>query len=510
MQAIFKRSGAWTLAWLSVLGIVAPALGRPPMMRMPVMPVVPRQTVMPVVPRVSPISMSRATPPGLVHGPIPGGRIQGPVHLPRTIVSGAASSTTMPAGTIQMQTSGSSSMIFPNNNLSFLSGTNFRLTPTMQFILLEQQALNSTFNPGGFTFSSGLLPTGLTSLLPPGISVSIPTPMVSPLLLAELNGLALADPFLLGLQLNSLASLATISGTIRNTALSSPALNPLVSPNLMLLSGSGMNAVPLVGLASLSNGSMTTPGTMPFVLALNAEAELSPEEGRELMRKIRLAKSQAGASSTTIWSGSDLNVLLDDLKAHPDRQGRDVPLSQALLQRINIVPSHSRGNVGMFRNGVPTTWPSLLQGPAFQAERERINSLVPELARQAKAGEINAADLASLAESVATMRERLAAQIRDVPAPQYIRAKRFLEDLQSGLKVLREPDAGNYFTSAYAPNSRTVGDLVKYMTKNSLRFDRATAGDEAAYLAFYRTLATYNVSANLQEGNNTSRVAAAR
>jgi hypothetical protein len=71
---------------------------------------------------------------------------------------------------------------------------------------------------------------------------------------------------------------------------------------------------------------MTTPATLPFVVALNSEVELSPEEEKEFQRKINLVKSQTGASSTTVWSAKDLNVLLDDLKAHQDWSGHEVAL----------------------------------------------------------------------------------------------------------------------------------------------------------------------------------------
>jgi hypothetical protein len=55
---------------------------------------------------------------------------------------------------------------------------------------------------------------------------------------------------------------------------------------------------------------------------------------------------------------------------------------------------------------------------------------------------------------------------------------------------------------------KNVGELVRYMAKNDLRFAPAVAGDEAAYLAFYRALAIYDVNANLPATNSDSRVAA--
>jgi hypothetical protein len=132
------------------------------------------------------------------------------------------------------------------------------------------------------------------------------------------------------------------------------------------------------------------------------------------------------------------------------------------------------------------------------------------LVRQAKAGAVKAADLEALEQTVSAMRERLAGMIQDVPDPQYIRAKRFLVDLQSGIKVLHQPDAANYFSPMYGPESKSVRELVQYMSKNGLRFAPATAGDETAYLAFYQALATYDVSANLHAGSVPSQLASAK
>jgi hypothetical protein len=255
---------------------------------------------------------------------------------------------------------------------------------------------------------------------------------------------------------------------------------------------------------------MTSPATFPFVVALNSDVTLTPDQEKEFQRKLRLVRSQAGAASTTIWSASDLNVLLDDLKEHPDRAGTNVALSQEVLSHINIVPAKGNGNAGLLKNS--RRWPELLQRESFQDERNRIEALIPELVRQAKAGAVKTSDLEALDQTVSAMKEKLAGIIREVPDPQYIRAKRFLVDLQGGIKVLHRPDAANYFNPIYSPNAKTVRELVQYMNKNDLRFAPSTTGDEAAYLVFYRALATYDVSANLQPTKNApaNQVASAK
>ncbi len=519
MHIIRNRTGQFVLTFLSLLTAVSPALaqrgGRMGMGNAGFAPV-----------------MTRPTPPPIQHfRPMSSGSNMGlsnrtivaPTNTTarqRVIDSTTAPNTMMPTGTVMTPGMGT--------NTLRLSGTNNNmLSPTMQFMLLEQAALNASLSPEvalsfmGFPNASSpfgispLLPPGLTSLFPPGMNVTLPPTQFNPLLVNPflvnpfITGVnpfltGVTNPLLLSAQLNQLAALNNLA--LRRALLVSPTTGLLVSPSLFFLGSTGLNSLPLVGLSSLTAGGMTTPGTLPFVVALNSDITLSPEEEKEFQRKINLVKSQTGAASTTIWSATNLNVLLDDLKAHPERSGREVALSDGILQHVNIVPNKSNGNAGLLRN--VRFWPELLQRSTFREEREQIESLIPELLQQAKSGTIHSANVDALEMNINLMRDQLAGMIRDVPDPQYIRAKRFLTDLESGVKVLRRPDAANYFTPTYSAKAKNVGELVRFMAKNDLKFAPAVAGDEAAYLVLYRALAIYDVSANLQQTNRANQVAA--
>jgi hypothetical protein len=406
------------------------------------------------------------------------------------------------------------------NNFASFGFNNGTLSPTFQFMLLQQAALNATFSPeitlsflgvptGVSPFGlSPLLPPGLTSLLPPGINVTLPPPQMNPFILGVNPFLGInpfvpgvANPLLLSAQLNALSNLSL--ALRRPVVVVSPTTSLLVSPSMMFLGAPGINSLPLVGLGSLAAGGKTTPATLPFVVVLNSEINLSPEQEKEFQRKINLVKSQTGASPATIWSATDLNVLLDDLKAHPDRSGHEVTLSEDVLRHMNVVSSKSEG-ADLLRI---RPWPELLQKSAFKEDRESIEALIPELIRQARAGKIPTANLEALDLRLNLMRDELAGMIREVSAQQYISAKRYLTDLQKGAKVWGRPEAAHYFPPMDNANIKNVGALVQYMAKNDLRFAPAVAGDEAAYLVLYRALAIYSVSANMQE-NSGSQVAA--
>jgi hypothetical protein len=238
---------------------------------------------------------------------------------------------------------------------------------------------------------------------------------------------------------------------------------------------------PMASFGNFSSFGLTSSATPGGFMTIQASA---------------LGNSQA-ASATTVWSGSDLNVVLDDLKQLQTKglEGRDVTVPEDVLQHINIVPKNSHGNAGMLKN-FGRDWPELLKASDFQSERDRIETLLPKLAEQAKTGQVNAADLESLIEAKEAMEARLATQIQDVPDPQYVRAKRFLDNLQDGIRVLRRSDAAKYLSSANAPTAKTVRELAQYMNEHDLRFAPAVAGDEAAYLKLYQALAIYDVVAN--------------
>jgi hypothetical protein len=298
------------------------------------------------------------------------------------------------------QNSGTNLLVFPGTNPFFFSGTLFP-PETLRFMLLEQAALNASLNPGGSLFAPGftsLFPPGLNSLMPPGLTSLLP-PGVN------------VFPF-------------------------SPTPNFLLPPNTVFPIVPRVNLVPFVGVIPLLAGGLSLPGALPLVVGLSAETDFAPNGERELNKNMRLMKSQNQAFSTGAESTSKQNRLLDGLETHANRSGRDVPLSEEVVPHIRLALGKSTGSAGLLKIG---PWPELLQRSAFQGERDQIDALIPELTRRAKAGSIQPADLENLAQTISDMQERLAGLIQKVPDPQYIRAKRFLANLEDAVKALGQP-----------------------------------------------------------------------
>ena len=85
-----------------------------------------------------------------------------------------------------------------------------------------------------------------------------------------------------------------------------------------------------------------------------------------------------------------------------------------------------------------------------------------------------------------------------VPPSQHVEARRYLNSLQDAVRLLRQPDAGNYFNGTYAARGRTVPDLVRGMKEKGLQFAPAAPGDEAAYAILYQGLAGYDAATQAQ------------
>jgi hypothetical protein len=228
----------------------------------------------------------------------------------------------------------------------------------------------------------------------------------------------------------------------------------------------------------------------------------TPEEDRERYMRQQLARSRNNPPPTEVWSGKALNDLLADLQqlqAQGDTAALrtfQVPLDEDNLKRVNVSPSENKGNIGLLRDSARLNWPVALSGPEFKEPRERTSSLVQEAAKQAEFNnQVDPGVLRQLRDDASRMRAQLRRNGVNLPPDDYIEGKNFLDNLDSAITALRQPDVGNFFTGRYAPKGKTVQELIRYMTQQGLRFAPAVPGEEAQYLAIYQALLAYDNAA---------------
>jgi hypothetical protein len=225
------------------------------------------------------------------------------------------------------------------------------------------------------------------------------------------------------------------------------------------------------------------------------------EDERERSMELERRRSVNDPPVTEIWSAKALNDLLHDVQKL-QANGTDGPqlrIDEDVLKRINVSAGGTPGNVGLLKNEGKLSWPLALRTMRPQQEiddlRQDIGSLLPDAINQAINGKVAAGILRTLNKDVSRMQQLLAQNVGELPPDQYIEAKRFLNNLEDGLTALAQPDAGLYFTQKYSAKGKTVQDLIDYMTKQGLTFAPAVPGDEAAYVALHRALASYDRAA---------------
>ncbi|GIW80650.1 MAG: hypothetical protein KatS3mg105_2457 [Gemmatales bacterium] len=231
----------------------------------------------------------------------------------------------------------------------------------------------------------------------------------------------------------------------------------------------------------------------------------TPEEERERKRQEQLMRSRNDPPLTEIWSGKALNDLLLDLQRLEGRvaYAPSVVIDQEILKHINVNTGRMSGSIGVF-DDEKLVWPLVLATKTYEPERKKIESLVPMAVSQAKAGAVQAETLIELNDAIKKMTDKLRENIASTPSTDYIRAKRYLNQLKEGADALQDPNVSKLFNQ-WRPKGDTVAELVRDMTNKGLRFAPATTGDEPYYTALHRAMANYDIAlAQLAEGQYAS------
>lgn len=225
----------------------------------------------------------------------------------------------------------------------------------------------------------------------------------------------------------------------------------------------------------------------------------SVQDEFERMQKLELRRSQNDPPVNEILSAKALNDLLIDIQKlqGKDYKATDLKLDDEILKNINVSPpGKGSANIGLLKKDGPLSWPVTLRGLDYKKDRDLINTLITEAVRQASSGPVDVATLKDMNYAVDRLQQQLALRIKEMPPNQYIESKRFLNDFKDALNALGLEDASHYFNGKYKAKGKTVAELIDNMTKLGLRFAPAVAGDESAYVALHRLLATFDVTAN--------------
>jgi hypothetical protein len=235
---------------------------------------------------------------------------------------------------------------------------------------------------------------------------------------------------------------------------------------------------------------------------LNYEKANTPPESvvAEQKRREQLAYYVNSAQPTEIWSGTALNAILGDvnkIETQTGLRGALVPLDPDILKHLSLTTRTTAGSAGLLRDGGHLKWPVELRDARFDAERKEVDRLLPQLVSQAAGGEVDPGDLKQLNASLNRMSTEVDAAIDDMTPDDNIRAKRYVKDVISSARLLRDPNVAKELPGgAWTAKGNTVGELMEHMRKNGLTFAAAAPADQPYYTALHADMVQYDASLN--------------
>lgn len=197
-----------------------------------------------------------------------------------------------------------------------------------------------------------------------------------------------------------------------------------------------------------------------------------------------------------IWSADALNRILDHASRIMKPGGSPGPspgLDDDTMQKINFTTGVA-GNFGLLKDKGRLTWPVALMRPEFAAERDRISKLTEVAYQQADTnGRVGQGTLDQLNADYRVLRDKLVSRVEEIDTPDYLEARRYLNELNRALTILKRPDIGDIVAGKYRANGKDVAALIKDMSGKGLRFAPAQEGDEGAYSALYKAMAQFDM-----------------
>jgi hypothetical protein len=220
----------------------------------------------------------------------------------------------------------------------------------------------------------------------------------------------------------------------------------------------------------------------------------TPEELRQKDIADSLARSRNDPPQVEIWSGKALNDLYFAIQKgqRAGLKGSTVPLESSTLSHINVTTGVTVGGVGVFKDLSKFQWPEVLLDDAYKDARSKVEKLSREAVDQVVSGKPDNKVLRDLEQTVSAMQDQLKANAPDLTPNDLVQGGRYMRELTDSVKMLRDPNAANYFTPKWQLQSPDVASLVADMTGKGLRFAPSVSGEEPYYSILYQAMVTYD------------------
>ncbi|MBI1830819.1 MAG: hypothetical protein HYR84_05135 [Planctomycetes bacterium] len=228
-------------------------------------------------------------------------------------------------------------------------------------------------------------------------------------------------------------------------------------------------------------------------------------EEQEKNAKLTLRRIQTNSLPGEVANGKSLNYLLNDLRKFPSKRASLEPiiLTEDTLAYLNATKTVYA--IGLLRDPagrvvIPSGLDDVVKVGARQALEKQLQTLVKE----AYANRIDQNLLKDVQAEIDRIRDELVKKVNDIPTPQYLEAKRFLQELSEGTRAIRLGEAMSQAKFQRwvdeGKGSRSVQELADFMIKEGFNFGPATALDEGPYRTVHAAMAAYDIAMNAQFG----------
>lgn len=221
---------------------------------------------------------------------------------------------------------------------------------------------------------------------------------------------------------------------------------------------------------------------------------------QERIAKATLRRIQTNSLPGEVSNGKSLNYLLDDLRKYPGKKvsGDVVHLREDIWLHVNV--AKGRFGMGLLRDSL--NWPAAVQEIINVNKRKELDTQLQAMVKKSAKGQgVDANALKDVRNEIEKLREDLVKKANEISTPQYIDAKRFVQELYEATRALENGEAKVQADfQRFVEGGKSVQDVAEYMVANGLNFTGATAADEAAYRAVHSALASHNIALNTQLG----------
>jgi hypothetical protein len=236
-----------------------------------------------------------------------------------------------------------------------------------------------------------------------------------------------------------------------------------------------------------------------YQITNQAEYE-KPPTGRTLVKVAGpdlevLNKALSASTEGEVASGEAINHILAAIQAREAKGAKPVPsayLAPNLMAEVRFGGTPAGDTLNLLRSAGQLRFPAAFDADAMKATKEALQRDFAAVATPLLAGKpVDQAKVTKLSQTVKDAHQKLPAVTRELPHPEGADARRFVAQMESAVKVLKEAGSAALVNPKWTTEGTNVADLVKHVTKNKLQFGRADKGTEEVYLTLHRALASY-------------------